>query len=158
MNDIVAALAAPAATGLRASWNRIANLVSPWVSDSLLALCARIALGAIFFLSGRTKVEGFLTVTEGTYALFREEYRVPVVPPEVAAHLATYAEHLLPVLLVAGLLTRLSALGLLGMTAVIQLFVYPDAWPTHLSWATLALYLAARGGGTVSVDRALGLR
>ena len=74
------------------------------------------------------------------------------------AHLATYAEHLLPALLVAGLLTRLSALGLLGMTAVIQLFVYPDAWPTHLAWATLALYLAGRGAGAISVDRALGLR
>lgn len=158
MNDIAAAFATPAATGVRATWNRIADLASPWVSHSLLALCARFALGAIFFLSGRTKVEGLLTVTEGTYVLFREEYRVPILPPEVAAHLATYAEHLLPVLLVAGLLTRLSALGLLGMTAVIQLFVYPDAWPTHLTWATLALYLAARGGGAVSVDRALALR
>jgi len=158
MNDFAAAFTAPAATGPRAAWNRFSDHASAWVSHHLLALCARIALGAIFFLSGRTKVEGFLTVTEGTYALFREEYRVPILPPEVAAHLATYAEHLLPALLVAGLLTRLSALGLLGMTAVIQLFVYPDAWPTHLSWATLALYLAARGGGTGSIDRALGLR
>jgi putative oxidoreductase len=144
--------------GLRASWNRLADTVSAWVSHSLLALGARLALGAIFLYSGRTKVEGFLTVTEGTYTLFREEYKVPVLPPEVAAHLATYAEHLLPVLLFAGLLTRLSALGLLGMTAVIQLFVYPDAWPTHLSWATLALYLAGRGAGAISVDRAVGLR
>lgn len=71
---------------------------------------------------------------------------------------ANCAEHLLPVLLVLGLFTRLSALGLLAMTAVIQFFVYPDAWPTHLTWATLALYLAGRGAGTISVDGALGMR
>ena len=109
-------------------------------------------------MSGRTKVEGFLTITEGTYTLFRDEYKVPLLPPELAAHMATYAEHLLPVLLVLGLFTRLSALGVLGMTSVIQLFVYPDAWPTHLSWITLALYLIGRGAGPVSADRALGIR
>lgn len=158
MNDIAATLAAPSIQGWRATWNRLADHASGWVSHGLLALCARLALGAIFFQSGRTKVEGFLTVTEGTYTLFREEYRVPLLPPEIAAHLATYGEHLLPVLLVAGLLTRLSALGILGMTAVIQLFVYPDAWPTHLSWATLALYLAGRGAGALSLDGALRLR
>lgn len=158
MNEIAQALAAPAAPGIRATWNRIADRFSPWVSEALLGLCARLALGAIFFISGRTKVEGFLTVSEGAYTLFREEYKVPLLAPEIAAHLATYAEHLLPVLLVLGLLTRLSALGLLAMTAVIQLFVYPDAWPTHLAWATLALYLAGRGAGAISVDRALGIR
>ena len=158
MNETAIALATAPGTGARAAWNRIADSASGWVGHSLLAFCARLALGAIFFLSGRTKVEGFLTLTEGTYALFREEYKVPLLPPEIAAHLATYAEHLLPALLVAGLLTRLSALGLLGMTAVIQLFVYPDAWPTHLTWATLALYLAGRGAGAISVDRALGIR
>jgi putative oxidoreductase len=158
MNDLATPLAVPPAVGLRTTWNRIADRISPWVSDALLALCARFALGAIFFLSGRTKVEGFLTVSEGAYTLFREEYKVPLLAPEIAAHLATYAEHLLPVLLVLGLLTRLSALGLLAMTAVIQIFVYPDAWPTHLTWATLALYLAGRGAGTLSVDGALGIR
>jgi putative oxidoreductase len=144
--------------GLRAAWNHVADGLSRSVSDSSLALCARLALGAIFFLSGRTKVEGLLTVSDGAYALFRDEYKVPLLAPEVAAHLATYAEHLLPVLLVLGLFTRLSALGLLAMTAVIQFFVYPDAWPTHLSWATLALYLVGRGGGGVSLDRSLGIR
>lgn len=158
MTDAATAIADVPGTGLRAAWNRLADAASARVSHSVLALGARLALGAIFFLSGRTKVEGLLTLTEGTYTLFREEYKVPILPPEIAAHLATYAEHLLPVLLVAGLLTRLSALGLLGMTAVIQLFVYPDAWPTHLAWATLALYLAGRGAGAISVDRALGLR
>ena len=80
-----------------------------------------------------------------------------LLPPVVAAHLSTYAEHLFPVLIVLGLFTRVSALGLLGMTLVIQLFVYPDAWPTHLSWAGLLLYLVIRGPGRVSLDRALGL-
>jgi putative oxidoreductase len=144
--------------GLRAAWNRCADALSRCVGDALLALCARFALAAIFFLSGRTKVEGLLTITEGTYTLFRDEYKVPLLAPEVAAHLATYTEHVLPMLLVLGLLTRLSALGLLGMTAVIQLFVYPDAWPTHLSWAALALLLVGRGGGNLSLDRRLGLR
>jgi putative oxidoreductase len=158
MTDAAIAIVNARGTGLRAAWNRLADTASAWVGHSLLALGARFALGAIFLLSGRTKVEGFLTVTEGAYTLFREEYKVPILPPEIAAHLATYAEHLLPALLFAGLLTRLSALGLLGMTAVIQLFVYPDAWPTHLAWATLALYLAGRGAGAASVDRALGIR
>jgi putative oxidoreductase len=158
MNDAFAAVAAPRPANLRAAWNRIADTLTALIGHGLLALCARLALGAIFFLSGRTKVEGFLTVSEGAYTLFREEYRVPILAPELAAHLATYAEHLLPVLLVLGLFTRLSALGLLGMTAVIQVFVYPEAWPTHLSWAVLALYLAGRGAGPVSADRLLGLR
>ncbi len=158
MNESAAALAPPSDSGLRGHWNRVADTLSRLVSDGLLAFGARLSLAAIFFLSGRTKVEGFLTVTEGTYTLFREEYRVPLLPPEIAAHLATYAEHLLPALLVAGLLTRLSAAGLLGMTAVIQLFVYPDAWPTHLSWAVLALFLVGRGAGPVSADHALGIR
>jgi putative oxidoreductase len=144
--------------GARAAWNRVADLLSRTIGDSLLALGARLALAAIFFLSGRTKVEGLITVTEGTLALFRDEYRVPLLAPEVAAHLATWAEHLLPALLVLGLFTRLSALGLFAMTAVIQLFVYPDAWPTHLSWATLALFLAARGGGSLSLDARLAIR
>ena len=143
---------------LRVTWNRAAAALSSLVNDALLGITARLALGAIFFISGRTKVDGILTVNESAYTLFREDYKVPLLPPEFAAHLATYAEHLLPALLVLGLFTRLSALGLLGMTAVIQAFVYPAAWPTHLTWAALALYLAGRGAGTVSLDRALGIR
>lgn len=158
MNETASTLAAPPAAGLRATWNRIADTLSGLIGHGLLALCARFALAGIFFLSGRTKVEGFLTVSDSAYLLFREEYKVPLLPPEVAAHMATYAEHLLPVLLFLGLFTRLSALGLLGMTAVIQVFVYPDAWPTHLSWAALALYLVGRGAGPVSVDNAAGIR
>ncbi len=145
-------------SGLRARWNRAATAATGLVGDSLLALVARVAVAGIFFLSGRTKVEGFLTLTENTYGLFREEYRLPLIPAELAAHLATYAEHLFPLLLVLGLCTRFAALALLGMTAVIQVFVYPDAWPTHLSWAGLLLLLVGRGGGALALDRALGLK
>jgi putative oxidoreductase len=148
-------VAAPAWRGL---WDRAASLLESLVSHALLALAARLGIGAVFFLSGRTKVNGFLTVNESAYTLFREDYKVPLLPPEFAAHMAAYAEHLLPLLLVLGLATRLSALGLLGMTAVIQIFVYPDAWPTHLSWAVALLYLAGRGAGPLSLDRALGLK
>lgn len=125
------------------------------IPEDGIALVSRLGAGAIFFLSGRTKVDGLLHVTDGTYALFQEEYRLPVIPPDLAAHLATYAEHLFPLLLVLGLFTRLSAFALLGMTLVIQVFVYPDAWPTHLSWAGLLLYLIARGGGGIGLDRVL---
>jgi putative oxidoreductase len=144
--------------GLRGTWNRIADLLTSLVGHGLLALAARIAVGAIFFLSGRTKVEGFLAVSDSAYTLFREDYKVPLLPPEFAAHMATYSEHLFPILLVLGLFTRFSALALLGMTAVIQIFVYPDAWPTHLSWAALMLYLIGRGAGPLSLDQRLGIK
>jgi putative oxidoreductase len=146
------------AEGLRAAWNRRADALSALISHASLALIDRVAIGSVFFLSGRTKVEGLLTLTDGAYALFREEYKLPVIPPEIAAHLAAYAEHLFPLLLVLGLFTRLSALALLGMTAVIQIFVYPDAWPIHLSWAGLLLYLVGRGAGPVSLDRVFTLK
>ena len=138
---------------LRDRWNVAAARLTRLVPDDLLALACRLSVAAIFFFSGRTKVEGFLTLTDGAYALFRTEYKLPLLPPELAAHLAAYAEHLFPLLLLVGLFTRLSALALLGMTLVIQLFVYPDAWPTHLSWAALLLSLAGRGGGRLSLDR-----
>lgn len=137
--------------------NRLASRVFERMPEALIALGARFAIAAIFFLSGRTKVEGLLTLKDSTYLLFAEEYRVPLLPSDLAATIATYAEHALPVLLVLGLFTRYSALALLGMTAVIQFFVYPDAWPTHLSWAALLLYLVTRGGGSFALDRALGI-
>ena len=127
------------------------------IPNDVIALVARLGVAAIFFQSGRTKVDGILHVTDGTYSLFREEYHVPLIPTDVAAHLATYSEHLFSILLVLGLFTRFSALAFLGMTAVIEIFVYPDAWPTHLSWAALLLLLVARGGGAWSLDRALRL-
>jgi putative oxidoreductase len=144
--------------GLRAHWNSAAERLTRIVSHDALALATRVAVAAIFFYSGRTKVEGFLTLTDSAYELFRTEYKLPLVPPEIAAHLAAYSEHLFPLLLVLGLFTRLSALALLGMTLVIQVFVYPDAWPTHLSWAALLLYLLGRGGGRLSLDHAMGVR
>lgn len=153
-----ASVAPAAPASLRSLWNRTAEWLGTLINDTVLAVIARIAVAAIFFLSARTKVDGLLTVNDSAYTLFREEYRVPLLPPEFAAHLATYAEHLFPILLVLGLFTRLSALALLGMTAVIQIFVYPDAWPTHLSWAGLMLFLVARGGGAVSLDRWVGIR
>lgn len=125
--------------------------------DSLLLLVARLGVAAIFFLSGRTKVEGLIDITPATYELFRTEYALPLVPPEIAAHAATYSEHLFPILLILGLFTRPAAAALLAMTLTIQIFVYPDAWPTHLSWAAILLPLIARGGGRWSLDRALGL-
>lgn len=153
MTDATTAARTTAADGLRAAWNRIADILSALVGHASLALIDRVAIGSVFFLSGRTKVEGLLTVTDGAYALFREEYKVPFIPPEIATHMAAYAEHLFPILLVLGLFTRLSALALLGMTAVIQIFVYPDAWPIHLTWAGLLLYLVGRGAGSFSLDR-----
>jgi putative oxidoreductase len=145
-------------TGLRGWLNRIADLLTRLVAHDALALITRIAIAAIFLLSGRTKVDGLLAVNDSAVTLFREEYRLPLLPPELGAHLAAYAEHLFPLLLIAGLVTRYSALALLGMTAVIQIFVYPDAWPTHLSWAALLLYLVGRGPGRVSIDHWLGIR
>jgi putative oxidoreductase len=144
--------------GPRALYNRAAALLEGLIGHSFLALVCRISIAGIFFLSGRTKVDGFLTVNASAIDLFRTEYKLPVIPPEIAAHMAAYAEHLFPLLLVLGLASRFSALALLGMTAVIEIFVYPDAWPTHLSWAGLLLYVIARGPGVVSADQALGLR
>jgi len=145
-------------TGLRGLINRLADVLTRAVSADLLALVARVGIAAVFFYSGRTKVEGLLSVTDNAVALFADEYRLPLLSPNLAAHLAAYSEHLFPLLLVLGLLTRVSALALLGMTAVIEIFVYPDAWPTHLSWAAILLVLIGRGGGAWSLDRALGIR
>jgi putative oxidoreductase len=132
----------------------ITPLIERALPSSILLLVQRLGIAAVFLQSGRTKVEGVFTIPDTTVELFRTEYALPVLPPEIAAYMAAGAEHLFPVLLVLGLLTRLSAAALLGMTLVIQLFVYPDAWPTHLSWAGLALPLIALGGGRWSLDRA----
>ncbi len=140
---------------ITASLRRAEDAAARLLPPSILLLGARAAAAAVFWRAGRTKVEGFFSLKASTYQLFEFEYQVPLLPPELAAQLATVAEHLFPILLVAGLATRLSALGLLAMTAVIQLFVYPDAWPTHLSWAALLLPLVARGGGALSLDRLL---
>ena len=118
---------------------------------SLLALVSRFAVASVFWRSGRTKVHGF-SIREETFALFREEYRVPLLPPDLAAYMSTIAEHVFPVLLVLGFASRLSALGLLGMTMVIQLFVYPSGWPQHILWIGLLLPIIAQGPGILSLD------
>lgn len=134
---------------------RLRQLAERTTPHTLLALVNRLGIASIFWMSARTKVDGWFHIKDSTYVLFREEYRLPVIPPEWAAQMATVSEHLFSILLVLGLFTRLSALALLGMTAVIEVFVYPDAWPTHLSWAGLLLYLVGRGGGALSLDRVL---
>lgn len=126
----------------------LAETVPAWVYASMM----RVAVAMIFWQSGRTKVEGLLSVKESTYFLFEYEYALPLVPHVWAAHLATYAEHLFPILLVLGLATRFSAAALLVMTLTIQIFVYPGAWVTHLTWAAMLVYLIARGPGQISLD------
>jgi len=145
-------------SGLLGRWNRAAAGLTRWIGHDSLALISRVSIASIFFLSGRTKVDGFLHVTDSAVFLFSDEYKLPWLDPAIAAHLAAYAEHFFPLLLVLGLFTRLSALALLGMTLVIEVFVYPDAWPTHLSWAALLLYLIGRGAGFVSLDRLTGIK
>lgn len=121
-----------------------------------VALMLRVFPAIVFWQSGRTKVEG-LSIRETTWFLFEHEYALPLIPPTWAAVMATLAEHVLPALMILGLMTRLSAMGLLAMTAVIQIFVYPGAWVTHGLWAAALLAVAARGPGRISVDHLLGL-
>ena len=126
--------------------------------ESVLLLFVRVVLGGIFWRSGQTKVvDGtWFQLSDTTYELFRTEYAGVPLPPELAAVLANAAEHILPALLLAGLFTRGAALGLLGMTLMIQQFVYPDAWwPEHSLWVALALLLVLRGGGLLSADAML---
>jgi putative oxidoreductase len=123
----------------------------------IIAIAARIGTAGVFWQSARTKVDGF-TITDSTFSLFRSEYALPLIPPDIAAVMATTAEHVFSVLLVIGLASRLSAAALLGMTLVIQIFVYPLAWPTHLVWATCFLYLIGRGPGAWSLDALIARR
>ncbi len=134
-------------------YRRGGDVAARLLPQDLLLLVSRLGIATVFFMSGRTKVEGLLTLRDSTYELFRTEYALPFMDPVVAAHVATYSEHLFPILLVLGLFTRVAALALLGMTLVIEIFVYPEAWPTHLSWAGLLLPLIARGAGNWSLDR-----
>ncbi|MBF6990314.1 MULTISPECIES: DoxX family protein [Cupriavidus] len=115
---------------------------------SALAVPLRVAVATVFWHSAMAKLANLETAFE----LFREEYRLPLLPPEVAVYLAVSVELTAPVLLLLGLATRLAALVLLCMTAVIQLFVYPQAWPTHIQWGAMLLVLLARGAGTLSAD------
>jgi putative oxidoreductase len=119
---------------------------------SLTLLVVRLAIALVFWKSGQTKVDGF-ALKDTTFLLFAEEYKLPLLPPPLAAYLATISEHLFSILLMLGLCTRFSALALLVMTMVIQLFVYPQSWPIHLQWAGLLMTLMYFGAGNWSLDR-----
>jgi putative oxidoreductase len=122
---------------------------------SLIALMGRLSVGLVFWNSARTKVEGWdiFHVNEGTLQLFTEEYKLPIIPPYVAALMAQLAEHTFSILIIIGLATRFSALALCLMTLVIEIFVYPDAYVLHGTWATVLLMLVKFGAGNLSVDQ-----
>lgn len=135
------------------------------IPSSLLAFVARFSIAAVFWKSGQTKIEGLSIdivnrdftlgwphLSDSVVALFKEEYRLPLIAPEIAAPMTAFAEHVFPLMILLGLATRLSALVLLGITLTIQLFVYPDAYPTHGTWAAVLLYLMVYGPGKLSLD------
>lgn len=141
------------------------------IPDSLIAFVGRFSIAAVFWKSGQTKIEGLaIDIVSGTFDigmprlsdsaiyLFREEYRLPLLAPELAAPMAAFAEHLFPLLILIGLATRFSAIALLVMTMTIQLLVYPDAYPTHGVWATVLVFLIAKGPGVLSVDHLIARR
>ncbi|HMS22084.1 MAG TPA: DoxX family protein [Sphingorhabdus sp.] len=141
-------------------YDQFVQLISSRIPEAIMLLFVRVALAGIFWRSGRTKVEegSWLSVSDSTLTLFSEDpfNKVPLLPSDFAAHLTTYAELALPILLVLGLFTRMTAFALLGMTLVIQIFVFPDAWwPVHSLWVALAFVLIVRGGGGLSVDALL---
>ena len=155
MTETVPAAAA-SASGLVGMVQRLLatlNRIPYW----FIALCARVFPAAVFWQSGQTKVAGF-HLKPSAVALFQNEYQLPVIDPTAAAYLSAVGEHVLPVLLVLGFATRFAALGLLFMTAVIEIFVYPLAWPTHGVWATCFVLLIARGPGEVSLDALIARR
>jgi putative oxidoreductase len=116
---------------------------------SLLEFGMRLAVGATFFRSGMNKLESFDTAI----ALVRDEYRLPLLPPDIAAYIGTTIELTAPVLLVLGVFARLGAAALLVMTLTIQFLVYPENWPEHLMWASILAYVLSRGPGALSIDR-----
>jgi putative oxidoreductase len=121
---------------------------------SLLEFGMRLAVGATFFRSGMVKLASFDTAI----ALFRDEYRLPLLPPDVAAYMGTTVELSAPVLMVLGIFARLGAAALLVMTLTIQFLVYPENWPEHLMWASILAYVLSRGPGALSIDRLIALR
>ena len=124
--------------------------------ESVALLVVRVALAGVFWRSGRSKVEpdSWFTISDSTRYLFANDYAAVPLPPDIAVVMATAAEHILPVLLVLGLATRLSAFALLGMTMVIQIFVFPEAWwSVHILWVAMILILLSRGAGRLSIDQ-----
>ena len=144
--------------GLLKTYDRLTAATGSRAVESLMLLFVRVAFAGIFWRSARTKVDegSWLSISDTTYVLFQEEYAGLPLPTDLSVPLATYAEHLFPILLVLGLFTRFSAIALLVMTMVIQIFVYPDVWwSVHMIWVALALVLIVRGGGALSLDAAL---
>jgi putative oxidoreductase len=139
-------------TGLRMRIGAITSILEG-LPLGVLQLAFRLAIASVFLKAGLNKLASW----DITVQLFRDEYRVPVLPPEIAATMATTFEIGCSVLLIAGLATRLAALPLLGMILVIQLFVYPGAYSEHLTWASILAFLLSRGAGPISLDRLLGL-
>ncbi len=143
-------LSAPDGRGFAHTFKSAAALLDR-IPHDLMATISRLSIAAVFWQSGQTKVDGW-QVTDNAVYLFQTEYKLPLVDPWLAAHLAAFAEHFFPLLLVLGLASRLSAVALLAMTLVIEIFVYPDAWPTHGTWAVCFLVIIARGPGRLSLD------
>jgi putative oxidoreductase len=121
------------------------------VPYAVLALPLRFAVATVFWNSGMAKLANW----ETTISLFTDDYKVPLLPPVLAANMALTIELITPILLIPGLFTRAAALVLLGMTAVIEIFVYPQAWPTHIQWAAMLFVLLCRGAGDISLDSLL---
>lgn len=144
---------------LRAIPDKVSGLVGllDRIPYDIIALIARLSVGAVFWRSGQTKLDGW-HVSESAVILFQTEYRLPLIDPWTAATLTAFSEHLFPILLVAGLAGRFAALAMLAMTLVIEIFVYPAAWPTHGTWAACLLLVMARGPGTFSLDHLIGKR
>lgn len=144
---------------MRKLYDRLTAIAALPIMQDLVLLFTRIGLGAIFWQSSRTKVEEgtFLTLSDTTHFLFQEEYAGVPLPADIAAPMALYAETFLPILLLIGLGTRFAAAGLIGMTLVIQLFVYPDAWwVPHMGWVALGLVILTQGAGRLSLDALIG--
>lgn len=173
----IASAASPSSTALGGRGSRLSiglGRASGWfqrIPHAFVALVARFSIAAVFWNSGQTKVEGLVInfisgdfqvgwprLSDSALALFQDEYKLPLIPPEHAAILAAAAEHVFPLLILVGLATRFSALALLLMTLVIQVFVYPGAYATHATWAAVLLYLMARGPGLLSIDHWLARR
>ena len=140
------------ATGIRGALGRAIDGLGRFPLP-LLQLLFRLAVATVFLKAGLNKLSSW----ELTVQLFADEYKVPVLSPELAAAMATTFEMSCSLLLILGLATRLATLPLLGMIAVIQTFVYPGAYAEHLTWASILLFLLTRGGGRWSLDRLLGL-
>ncbi|WP_417620635.1 DoxX family protein [Parasphingorhabdus sp.] len=144
---------------------RLVRMASGVVPEAIALLFTRVALAGIFWRSARTKVEegSWLTIKDTTFFQFSDApfNQVPIFNGQLGAYVTTYMEHFLPVLLVLGLATRFGALGILGMTLVIQTFVFPEMavwWQTHILWVAMAMVLIVRGGGLFSLDRLIGHR